>query len=234
MIRLILVDDHALIRRGMRDVLSGQAGMEVTGEAANASELLALVATTPCDVLLLDINLPGASGLDILAELRAAGSATRALVVSMYPEDQYAIRALRAGAYGYAIYGHTDARASDEYNMRLSQRRAKSVADVAFDPVADQHATEAEQGHGDRRAGQHVDAGPEELGQRVPHQVHGKAKKNADDQRLRQDRLADLSHQPQPPAIKHEGTQQGAKAVTREAGAPHNRQRAHEGKARPS
>jgi two-component system invasion response regulator UvrY len=107
---VILCDDHALIRRGIRDTLSDAPDIEVVGEASDYGELRSLMHTlaraengraTPCDVLVLDINLPGRSGLDVLHALKDEGSPIKVLVVSMYPEDQYAIRALRAGAYGY-------------------------------------------------------------------------------------------------------------------------------------
>ena len=105
MIRVILCDDHALIRRGIRDTLSDAPDIEVVGEAGDYGELRALLRTTPCDVLVLDINLPGRSGLDVLHVLKDEGAQLRVLVVSMYPEDQYAIRALRAGAFGYVNKG---------------------------------------------------------------------------------------------------------------------------------
>ena len=113
MIRVILCDDHALIRRGIRDTLSDAPDIRVIGEAGDYGELRALMRTlaaetgggTPCDVLVLDINLPGRSGLDVLHALKDEGSPIKVLVVSMYPEDQYAIRALRAGAYGYVNKG---------------------------------------------------------------------------------------------------------------------------------
>ncbi len=114
MIEVILCDDHALIRRGIRDTLSDAPDISVIGEAGDYGELRALFRThtapgsgkvSPCDVLVLDINLPGRSGLDVLHALKDEGSAVRVLVVSMYPEDQYAIRALRAGAYGYVNKG---------------------------------------------------------------------------------------------------------------------------------
>lgn len=104
-IRVILCDDHALIRRGIRDTLSDAPDIEVVGEAGDYGELRSLLRDTDCDVLVLDINLPGRSGLDVLHVLKEEGSALRVLVVSMYPEDQYAIRALRAGAYGYVNKG---------------------------------------------------------------------------------------------------------------------------------
>ena len=105
MIKVLLCDDHALIRRGIRDTLADSPDLQVTGEAGDYGELRALLRAQPCDVLVLDINLPGRSGLDVLRTLKDEGSAVRVLVVSMYPEDQYAIRALRAGAYGYVNKG---------------------------------------------------------------------------------------------------------------------------------
>ena len=115
MIEVILCDDHALIRRGIRDTLSDAPDIRVVGEAGDYGELRGLMRTltqTPgrdnskaCDVLVLDINLPGRSGLDALHALKDEGSPIKVLVVSMYPEDQYAIRALRAGAYGYVNKG---------------------------------------------------------------------------------------------------------------------------------
>ena len=105
MIRVILCDDHALIRRGIRDTLSDAPDIEVVGEAGDYSELRTLMRGTPCDVLVLDINMPGRSGLDVLHVLKDEGAPVKVLIVSMYPEDQYAIRALRAGAFGYVNKG---------------------------------------------------------------------------------------------------------------------------------
>ena len=109
MIRVILCDDHALIRRGIRDTLSDVPDIEVIGEAGDYGELRSLLhklgPDAKCDVLVLDINMPGRSGLDVLHVMKDDGTNIRTLIVSMYPEDQYAIRALRAGAYGYVNKG---------------------------------------------------------------------------------------------------------------------------------
>ena len=105
MTKVILCDDHALIRRGIRDTLSDAADIEVVGEAGDYPELRTLMRAQPCDVLVLDSNMPGRNGLDVLHVLKDEGSAVKVLIVSMYPEDQYAIRALRAGAYGYVNKG---------------------------------------------------------------------------------------------------------------------------------
>jgi DNA-binding NarL/FixJ family response regulator len=104
-IDVIICDDHALIRRGIRDTLTDAIDIRVVGEAGDYGELRALMRTTRCDVLVLDINMPGRSGLDVLHALKDEGSAVKALVVSMYPEDQYALRALRGGAFGYVNKG---------------------------------------------------------------------------------------------------------------------------------
>ncbi len=105
MIDVILCDDHALIRRGIRDTLSDATDIRVVGEAGDYGELRALMRLQRCDVLLLDINLPGRSGLDALHALQDEGATVKVLIVSMYPEDQYAIRALRGGASGYVNKG---------------------------------------------------------------------------------------------------------------------------------
>ncbi|MBX9835715.1 MAG: response regulator transcription factor [Burkholderiaceae bacterium] len=102
MIQVVLCDDHAVVRRGIRDTLVEAPDIEVTGEAASYAELRDILRTANCDVLLLDLNMPGRSGLEVLASVRETHAAIRVLIVSMYPEDQYAVRCLRAGAQGYA------------------------------------------------------------------------------------------------------------------------------------
>ena len=101
MIRVILCDDHAVVRRGIRDTLSEAVDIRVVGEAGSYSEVRELLRSTPCEVLVLDLNLPGRGGLEVLASLKENDSPVKVLVVSMFPEDQYAIRCLRAGAQGY-------------------------------------------------------------------------------------------------------------------------------------
>lgn len=101
MIRVILCDDHAMIRRGIRETLSEAVDIHIVGEAASYAEVRESLRALPCDVLILDLNLPGRGGLEVLSSLREVSSPVKVLVVSMYPEDQYAIRCLRAGAQGY-------------------------------------------------------------------------------------------------------------------------------------
>ncbi|MBT9551851.1 MULTISPECIES: response regulator [unclassified Hydrogenophaga] len=101
MIKVILCDDHAVVRRGIRDTISEAVDIQVVGEAGSYPELREQMRKVECDVLVLDLNMPGRGGLEVLAALRDEGSLVKTLVVSMYPEDQYAIRCLRAGARGY-------------------------------------------------------------------------------------------------------------------------------------
>ena len=101
MIRVILCDDHAMIRRGIRDTLAEAVDIQVVAETGSYSEVREALRNTPCDVLVLDLNLPGRGGMEVLSSLREADSPVKVLIVSMFPEDQYAIRCLRAGAQGY-------------------------------------------------------------------------------------------------------------------------------------
>lgn len=101
MINVVLCDDHAMIRRGVRDTLSEHVDIRVTGESGNYAELRETLRNVACDVLVLDLNLPGRSGLEALADLQTSHPQIKTLVVSMFSEDQYAIRCLKAGAQGY-------------------------------------------------------------------------------------------------------------------------------------
>lgn len=101
MIRVVLCDDHAMVRRGIRDTLVEAVDIQITGESSSYAEVREVLRNVPCDVLVLDLNLPGRGGMEVLASLREADSPIRVLIVSMFAEDQYAIRCLRAGAHGY-------------------------------------------------------------------------------------------------------------------------------------
>lgn len=101
MIRVVLCDDHAMVRRGIKDTLADMSDIEVVGESGSYSEVREVIRKTPCDVLLLDLNLPGRGGLRGNVSLREGHSDIKVLIVSMFAEDQYALRCLRAGADGY-------------------------------------------------------------------------------------------------------------------------------------
>lgn len=101
MINVLIADDHTIVRKGLKQLLAETPDMVVAGEASNGYEVLEKIKQNHYDVLLLDISMPGKSGLDILKELRAEKPKLPVLVLSMYPEEQYAVRVLRAGASGY-------------------------------------------------------------------------------------------------------------------------------------
>ena len=101
MINVVVVDDHAVVREGIKRIVSESGGMTVSGEASDGHEAIRVIKNQPCDVVLLDITMPNKSGLDVLKELHAASPRLPVLVLSMHPEDQYAVRVLRAGASGY-------------------------------------------------------------------------------------------------------------------------------------
>jgi DNA-binding NarL/FixJ family response regulator len=101
MIRVLLADDHAIVRDGLRRILVADAGFEVAGEAANGDEALALVRANDYDVAVLDMSMPGLSGIDLVKRLKLEKPKLRLLVLSMHGEQQYAVRALKAGASGY-------------------------------------------------------------------------------------------------------------------------------------
>ncbi len=101
MIRVVLIDDHTVVRRGIRQILSDSDNIEVVGEASNAGEMMQTLRAVACDVLLLDISMPGKNGIDALKSVKKEWPKLHVLMLSMYPEDQFALRALRAGAAGY-------------------------------------------------------------------------------------------------------------------------------------
>ena len=101
MIKVLIADDHPIVRQGLRQILAGTADMEVAGEAVNSQEALDQVRMGGWDVLVLDITMPGRSGFDILKELKYEQPHLPVLVLSIHAEGQLAVRALKAGASGY-------------------------------------------------------------------------------------------------------------------------------------
>jgi DNA-binding NarL/FixJ family response regulator len=100
-IRLLIADDHAMVRAGLRRILTEQSDVKVVGEAASAEELLRKVTELEVDVALLDVTMPGPGILEVLRLLQEKAPHVRPLVLSMHPEEQYAQRVIRAGAAGY-------------------------------------------------------------------------------------------------------------------------------------
>ncbi len=101
MIKIGIVDDHAIVRSGLRQFFSDHVDLRVVGEAASGREAIDLVRTTEIDVLVLDLSMPGQSGIDALAMIRAKAPDIGVLVLSAYPEEHYALNLIRQGASGY-------------------------------------------------------------------------------------------------------------------------------------
>jgi DNA-binding NarL/FixJ family response regulator len=101
MTRILVVDDHAVVREGVKRILADTNDLTVAGEASQGPEVLAKVSAESWDLVLLDISMPGRSGLEILHQLKTMYPALPVLVFSMHPENQYAVRAFKAGATGY-------------------------------------------------------------------------------------------------------------------------------------
>jgi two-component system invasion response regulator UvrY len=101
MIRVVLADDHQLIREGLKKIFRDEQGIHVVHEAGTAAEIFNFLRSSQADVLVLDVNMPGRSGIDILSDLKKEFPGIAILMLSMHPEDALAVRALRAGASGY-------------------------------------------------------------------------------------------------------------------------------------
>jgi DNA-binding NarL/FixJ family response regulator len=101
MVNIIIVDDHPIVRQGLKQILSEEPDMAVFGEAQNSQEVLELIRKQDWDIVVLDISMPGRGGLDVLKEIKHERPKLPVLILSIHPEDQYAVRALKAGASGY-------------------------------------------------------------------------------------------------------------------------------------
>lgn len=101
MIKILIADDHSIVREGLKQIVAQSLEMAVLGEAVNGQEVLELVHKKEYDLILLDIAMPGRGGIDTLKQLRTEKPEIPVLILSMYPEDQYAVRAIKAGASGY-------------------------------------------------------------------------------------------------------------------------------------
>ena len=101
MIRIVIADDHAIVREGLKRIVGAVADMQVLGEAANGTEVMAQVRALDFDVLVLDLSMPGRSGMELIKQIKAEKPRLRILVLSMHQELQYAVRAIKSGASGY-------------------------------------------------------------------------------------------------------------------------------------
>lgn len=101
MIRVLIADDHSIVRQGLKRILAETPDMTVAGEAENGVEALKKIREGAWDVVLLDVSMPGRNGVDTLKQIMSEKRSVKVLILSMYPEDQYAVRLLKAGASGY-------------------------------------------------------------------------------------------------------------------------------------
>jgi DNA-binding NarL/FixJ family response regulator len=148
MIRVAIADDHPIVRQGLRRIASEGAKIAVTGEAATAAELFRLVGGTPVDVVLLDVSMPGSTFVETVRELRDKHPSVKVLVLSVHPEDQWAMRALRAGAAGYLTKDHSPEQLVEAIN-RVA-RGGKYVSESLAEKLAglvDLGATQATHEH---------------------------------------------------------------------------------------
>ena len=135
MIRIAIADDHPIVREGLRRIASEGAGISVTGEASSAAELFRLLAVAAVDVVLLDVSMPGSTLIETLKELRERHRSAKVLVLSVHPEDQWAVRALRAGAAGYLTKDHSPEQLVDA--IRRVARGGKYVSAALAERLAD-------------------------------------------------------------------------------------------------
>jgi len=134
MIRLLIADDHPIVRAGLRQIAEEDRGISVTAEAATGDEALAALKKVAVDVVLLDISMPGLPFTDTLHRLREDHPSVRILVLSTHPEDQWAVRALRAGAAGYLTKDHSPEQLLDA--VRRVHRGGRYVSPTLAEKLA--------------------------------------------------------------------------------------------------
>ena len=134
MIRVAIADDHPIVRQGLRRIATEGAKIAVSGEAATAAELFCLVAGVPVDVVLLDVSMPGSTFVETVRVLREKYPYVRVLVLSVHPEDQWALRALRAGASGYLTKDHSPEQLVEA--IHRVARGGKYVSDTLAEKLA--------------------------------------------------------------------------------------------------
>ena len=101
MIRIVIADDHTIMREGLKRILDGAPDIDIVGEAVDGFEVLRHVRQGGFDLLLLDLSMPGRSGVDLIRQIRSEAPKLNVLILTMHEEEQYAVRAIRAGAQGY-------------------------------------------------------------------------------------------------------------------------------------
>jgi two-component system, NarL family, invasion response regulator UvrY len=129
-IRILLADDHTMFREGVKQLLSRAPDFVVADEASDAAQVLEKAQRVPCDVVILDISMPGRDGIEVLKQLKQSNPHCHVLILSMYPEEQYAFRAIKAGASGYLTKNKASAELMEAIRRVASGRKYIS-AEVA-------------------------------------------------------------------------------------------------------
>jgi len=151
-IRIFIADDHPIVRQGLRRIVESDPGLVISGEAGDAEALLTGLDRHVTDLVLLDVSMPGGPFLETLQRLRAKHPTVRVLVLSVHPEDQWAVRALRAGASGYLTKDHSPDQLLDA--IRRVYRGGKYVSPTLAEHLAQQ-----------------LDAGAQRAGAGAPHEL---------------------------------------------------------------
>jgi DNA-binding NarL/FixJ family response regulator len=145
-IKVLVADDHTIVRTGIRHVLESEAGFEVVGEASTGAEAVSLAAKLRPDVVVLDISMPGESGLQVAAQLRGTSPEPRVLILSMHDNAEYVLESVRAGAHGYLL---KDAAATELRTAIRAVCRGESY----FSPPVASRLREALRGEHETHAG---------------------------------------------------------------------------------
>ncbi len=136
-LNILIADDHSIVREGLKQVIINQYGKVNFGEAANAKEIFATISKKNWDIIIMDINMPGRDGLEVLEQLKAEKSNVPVLILSMHPEDHMAIRAFKSGAFGYLCKEYAGEELINAIDKILSGRKyiSAAVAEQFIDQV---------------------------------------------------------------------------------------------------
>ena len=136
MIKILIVDDHAIVREGLNRIIQAEQDMKVAGMAKDGSEVIRFLLDTEIDVIVLDISMPGKSGLDLIKDLKQVQPLVKILMLSMYPEERFAMRSIKAGASGYLTKEMAPEEIVDAIRTIYSGR--KYITSALADMIADE------------------------------------------------------------------------------------------------
>jgi len=141
MITILITDDHSMIREGLKKILNDEPDMKVVGEASNYHEAINAVENLEPEIVILDISMPGRNGLDVLKDLKAEHSKLKVLILSMHPEERFALRAIKAGASGYV----TKENAAEELvnAIRKVHHGQKYISPALAEQLADHYGSDS-------------------------------------------------------------------------------------------